>query len=287
VRISERHSTIAVRSSVIAVVGAFDPLSDAHFDLFHQISIAGTNAGLTPLVIILFPAPATFVNAGYDGCFAYSALEARLALIREFGNVHALVVRMTKTDIDASCKDFVDLLNTRVDLRELWLGPNQSLGRGRQGSYDAIAALAKSRAISLRRLDGQLGLLAGRGALNLASQGKLKDAITATGHPPIWGRPRGERLQLPWPPGRYLALPIAQPSFNLRVTREPIPIEIHRISPVRRYFEWPSREIRWLLFAKGPADEDQSTSTLLSDLRSDLVTYKVDAPAVVGTVQPM
>jgi hypothetical protein len=282
VRISERHSTIPIGSSVVAVVGAFDPLSDAHFDLFHQMSRAGTDTGLAALAIILFPAPATFVNPRYDGCLAYSALEARLALIREFGNVRVLVVRMTNLDIDASCEDFVDLLNTRVNLRELWLGPNQSLGRGRQGSYDAIAALAKTRRISLRRLGGQSGLLAGRGALNLASQGKLRDAIRATGHPPIWGRPRAGRLQLHWPPGRYLALPIAEPSFSLRVTRQPVPIEIHRISPLRRYFEWPSREIRWLLFARGPADTDRSTTRLLSDLRSDLGNYDVQAPQSVG-----
>ncbi len=280
-RISERHSNVPVGSSVIAVVGAFDPLSDAHFDLFRQMSRAGTDAALTALVIILFPAPATFVNPHYDGCLAYSALEARLALIRQFGNIHALVVRMTKSDIDASCEDFVDLLNTRVNLRELWLGPNQSLGRGRQGSYDAIAALAKSRNVSLRRLGGQSGLLAGRGALNLASKGKLRDAMRATGHPPIWGRPRAGRLQLHWPPGRYLALPIAEPSFSLRVTREPVPIEVHRISSLRRYFEWPSRDIRWLLFARGPADASQSMTRLMSDLRSDLRNYHVDAPVSV------
>jgi hypothetical protein len=272
-KISQRHSNITVGSSVIAVVGAFDPLSDAHFDLFHQMSRAGKDAGLTALAVILFPAPATFVNPQYDGCLAYSALEARLALIRQFGNIRSLVVRMTKFDIDASCEDFVDLLNTRVDLRELWLGPNQSLGRGRQGSYDAIVALAEARRMSLRRLGGQSGLLAGRGALNLASQGRLRDAIRATGHPPIWGRPRGGRLELPWPPGRYLALPIAEPSFSLRVIREPIPIEIHRMSPRRSYFEWPSREIRWLLFARGPADAEQSASELLSDLKTDLGTY--------------
>ncbi len=248
------------------------------------MSRAGTDAGLTALAIVLSPAPASFVNPHYDGCLAYSSLEARLALIRQFENVHALVVRMTKADIDASCEDFVDLLNTRVDLRELWLGPNQSLGRGRQGSYDAIAALAKSRSIALRRLGGQPGLLAGRGAMNLASQGRLRDAMRAAGHPPIWGRPRAGRLQLPWPPGRYLALPIAEPSFSLRVTREPVPIEVHRISRLRRYFEWPSREIRWLLFARGPADADRSTTRVLSDLRSDLGNYEVDAPASVGGV---
>jgi hypothetical protein len=282
VKISERHSNIPVGSSVIAVVGAFDPLSDGHLDLFHQMSRAGTDAGLAALAIVLFPSPASFVNPHYDGCLAYSSLESRLALIRQFGNVHALVVRMTKSDIDASCEDFVDLLNTRVHLRELWLGPNQSLGRGRQGSYDAIFALAKSRNISLRRLSGQPGLFAGRGAMNLASQGRLRDAMRATGHPPIWGRPRAGRLQLPWPPGRYLALPIAEPSFSLRVTGEPVPIDIHRSSPLRRYFEWPSREIRWLLFARGPADTFQSTTRLMRDLESDLGNYDVDAPVSVG-----
>lgn len=274
-RISERYSDVPAGSSAIAVVGAFDPISDAHVNLFRQLSQAATDLGIVALAIVLFPAPAILVNTGYDGCLVYSALEARLALIRELGNVCAVVVRMTRSDIDAPCEEFFDLLETRVSLRELWLGPNQSLGRGRQGSYDAIAALAQRRTMTLRRLVGPSGLLAGRGALNLASQGKLRDAMRTTGHPPIWGRPRAERVNLSWPRGRYVALPIAEPSFNIRVTDAPILIQMRHTLPRQRYFEWPDRKVRWLLFASGPADADRSATRLLSDLRSDLSTYQV------------
>ena len=274
-KILQRHTDVAAEASVLAMIGTFDPLSNAHFELFDVMSGAAAERGLTPLIVVLFPSPAMFVNPGSDSCFAFSALEARIALIRQRANVRFLIVRMTKRDIDAPCVEFFDLLSSRVVVRELWIGARQSLGRGRQGSYDAIAALAEARAITLQRLDARAGLFAGRSALNLASQGRLKDAIKATGNPPIWARPKSARLWLSLPIGRYLAFPITEPAFDLRVTHAPVPVEVKRSSTGARFADWPLPDVSWLLLASGPADAERRATELLADLQADLSSYRI------------
>src|SRR5581483_5419740 len=62
VKILQRHTDVAAEASVLAMIGTFDPLSNAHFELFDVMSGAAAERGLTPLIVVLFPSPAMFVN---------------------------------------------------------------------------------------------------------------------------------------------------------------------------------------------------------------------------------
>ena len=252
-RIQLTTSDPAVPGPAVAVIGTWDPLLRAHRELFRELARTGARAGLTPLVIVLFPSPRRLMNPDPAIYLEYTDLRARVALIRECAAVKVLTVRMTARDLDASSRSFFDLINSHIRLRELWLGASQSLGRCKQGSAAAIATLARRRKISLRRLDACKESRVGGMALRFLGEGKLRDAIKCVGHAPIWGRPRSGVLKLNWPPGKYLAIPTIRPS--LAPVSAPGPISVKISSAMKGgTLEWPAREVGWLSFLAGPAD---------------------------------
>ena len=256
-RIQLTASDPAVSGPALAVIGTWDPLLHAHRKLFQELARRGARAGLTPLVIILFPSPVRLLNPDPALCLEYTDLRARIALIRECAAVKVLTVRMTARDLDASSRSFIDLIRSHICLRELWLGANQSLGRCRQGSSAAIATLARRRKISLRRLDVCKGSRLGGIALRFLGEGKLRDAIRCVGHAPTWRRPRSGVLKLNWPSGEYLAIPTVRPSLAPVSPLDPISVKISSTMKGGS-LEWPAQNIEWLSFLAGPADLPRS-----------------------------
>jgi hypothetical protein len=252
-RIQTSVSDSPVRDPALAVIGTWDPLLHAHKRLFQELVRRGTKAGLAPVVIILFPSPVRLMNPDPDICLEYTDLRARVALIRECAAVKVLTVRMTTQDLNASSRSFFDLIGSHICLRELWLGANQSLGRCKQGSEAGIAALARRRKITLRRLDVCKASRAGGMALHFLEVGKLRGAIKFACTPPIWGRPRSGMLRLKWPPGNYIAAPMIRPSLTPVSALAPISVKIVS-APKGGTLEWPARDVKWLSFLAGPAD---------------------------------
>lgn len=252
-RIQLSVSDSPVCGPALAVIGTWDPLLDAHKELFRALVRRGGKAGLTPVVIILFPSPARLLNPDPDICLEYTDLRARVALIRECAAVQVVTVRMTTRDLDASTRSFFDLISSQIRLRELWLGANQSLGRCKQGSAAAISALARKRKILLRRLEVSKASKLGGMALRCLEEGRLREAIKCSGSPAIWRRPRSGVLRLNWPPGNYIAIPMIRPSLPPVSGLTPILV---KIVPAMKggMLEWPARDVEWLSFLAGPAD---------------------------------
>jgi FAD synthase len=239
----------------VAVVGTWDPLLGSHRKLFVRLARRGKKAGLTPLVIILFPSPVRLLNPEPDNCLEYSDLAARAALIRESAGVKVLTVHMTVSDLGASTDSFFSLVCAHTPLRELWLGKYQSLGRCKQTSDDALAKLARRRKISLRRLPAHGERDIAQKAWRLIEQGELMRAVRCVGSPPTYRRPRSGVLRTSWPSGRYLAIPARESMFPSDSPAEAHPISLRVTNAERRrYMKWPERDIQWLTFIAGPAD---------------------------------
>ena len=253
-RIQSSHHVPAGRRPALALIGTWDPLTEAHRELFRQIVTRGSETGLLPVVIILFPSPVRLLNKTPDVCVEYMDLKARIALIRQCADVAVLVVRFTASDLDDSCRSFFQLVASQIRIRELWLGASQSLGRGRQGSHDAIAALARQRKIDLRRLERNDGARLGSATLRFLSQGRIREAVRYVGTPPIWSRPRCGLLHLKWPLGPYTAVALSRPTLECADDQETLAVSVYANERGRRLLAWPRRDILWLSFRTGPGD---------------------------------
>lgn len=255
-RVQKALTDAPIRTPALVVIGTWDPLVQAHRELFQEIASHGARVGLTPVVVILFPSPVRLLYADPRRCLEYADINARVTLIRECADVKILIARLTKRDLDASCGSFLDVIGSYLHLRELWLGAGQTLGRGPQGSVSEIANVASSRNISLHRMSAcDRSCVVGAAALQLLGEGQMKEAIQCVGHGPIWRRPKSGLLKLNWPPGEYLAVSIAKPSLAPIVSSTPISVRVSLAKDGSHgTLKWPGRHVKWLSFVAGPAD---------------------------------
>jgi hypothetical protein len=244
-----------IGASAVAVVGTWDPVVPAHCELFRSLVRYGKRHSLVPLVVILYPSPAKLLNRGPGECPEFCDIRARGTLIKMFAPVEVIVVRFTRPDLEESCHTLFRLLSKHVLLRELWLGPNQSLGSGGRGSDAAITAWACRNQVHLRRLKPNAESNKGGLAVRFLQQGKIKRAITWASHPPIWRRPRSGKLLLDWPSGEYVGVPLSAPSdFNLpRTRRIRLKLASTGVGQIGS-LSWPANDVPWLAFLAGPAD---------------------------------
>jgi FAD synthase len=237
----------------VAVVGAWDPLVPAHEDLFRSLRVFAQEALLISLVVVLHPHPAKFLHRSAEWS-AFDDLQTRLAIIRSCGVDAAIIVRFTRRDLNAGARELFDVLRSHVHLEELWLGAFQSLGVGPNGSHQAIHEITQRDGIRMQLLPLSRSALCSGEARRFLSEGHLTAAIRIVGRPPVWSRPKTNELRLGWRPGPYWAVPLAEPTAQPE--RNPIRVELVARGSGCPTLVWPSRDIRWLAFIRGPSDND-------------------------------
>jgi hypothetical protein len=207
-------------------------------------------------VILLDPNPALFVR-GAAHWPIYNDLSWRIRYILNSGIDGVAVVSCDEGILDQGIHDLFDCLSPQTTIRELWLGAQQTLGRGESGNVSAINQAAHSRGFHLHVLDYSLDSYAGSQARRQLQAGSVVQATELVKNPPTWCRPKAGLLRLAWPAGRYLATKVDD-AVDPTLADEPIVLEF---SPARDglcTMDWPhDLAADSLRFIKGPADTDE------------------------------
>jgi FAD synthetase len=238
-------------NAVSAVIGSWDPLLPSHLDLFRTLARRARAEELRACAVVIAPAPMRYMHPRLFRDF--DDLETRLALIRESGIETMLIVHFDETDLDATAADFLDLICGELDLKRLWLGATQSLGRGVEGSRAAITTSAGRFGLELSALPidrrpqdaQQIWAHLARGEISLASR--------MVGRPPVRARPAGPWAYVGWPVGNYRAVPLEQARDVLFPPWQgaPIDLQVVRQGQSATAFEWPSSVFNWLAIVDG------------------------------------
>ncbi len=239
-------------SAAVAVVGTWDPLMPMHEELFRHLSEYSRRISLASLAIMLHPPPPSFIPESPAEWPIYDDPRTRISLIKACGIDATLLVHFQKQDLDAPLTDFLEIIRAHAKLDELWLGANQTLGRGPDASNEVLMELSRRRNILLQRLPpiGQPYLITE--ARDLLRQGSLAKLVGLVGRPAVWRRPSRGKFRLPWPPGFYLCFPTDGPSASPRGS--PITVQFVAEEDGISSTDWPSKDIKWLAFTAGPAD---------------------------------
>lgn len=244
----------------IGVVGVWDPLTATHRALFEQVRCVATRRGLGSLAVVIDPDPTRFVW-NRTRWPVFNDVHTRVQLLRMLGIDAVIHLRFSKGDLAAGAREFFDLVGEHAALAELWLGANQSLGRGPNGSQEKVAELAAERGVAIQFLPppaAERAAASGDRATHpidvrtWLAEGRIAAAGAAVGRLPMRRRPRGSTLRLAWSPGRYQAIPLAHPAAL--PTGQTIEVDLVEANGWA-LLQWPDRRIPYLAFLTGPGDQ--------------------------------
>ena len=244
------HGRIGGRPAV-AVIGVWDPLLSAHRELLAELCAHAAGRGMASLAIALDPDPVRFLW-GTPDLPVYTDLATRVQQLLACGLDGVLHVHFAARDIEAGAADLFAVADRHVSLAELWLGSRQSLGRMEAGNFTTIERLATERGVRLNILPFRR--LETRAVRECLRAGRVAEAATLVGQPPIQRRPRSGALRLAaWWPGLYRAVPVRHPAC----AADGEPLTLRLVKEARRLprLEWPDPGIEYLAFVGGPGDE--------------------------------
>lgn len=233
----------------VAVVGVWDPVFPAHRRLFEELRDEAHERSLAALAILLDPAPPALLH-GPRRFPVYDEVAERIAMLRACGVDGVLRVRFRKADVFAGAADLLAVVEPHARLAELWLGAQQTLGRLDAGSYDTAERLTRERGVTLRRLP--FGRVRPGSVVDLLAAGRLGEAATLVGRPPVRHRPRAERLRLEWCPGRYRVVALGRNDDG--AAGSPFEVDVAKAARGLPLLAWPDRAIERLAFVAGPGD---------------------------------
>ena len=160
----------------IVTVGTFDGVHLGHQDVIRRLCARAGEAGLPSVLVTFDPHPLEVVNPAAAPPLLTPGLE-RLEVLAETGVDYVAVVPFTPTLAAYEAADFVDLvLRERLRMRELLIGHDHGMGRGRTGDADVLAALGAERGF---RVEVVPPVSAGEGGGPPVSSTEIRRAVAA------------------------------------------------------------------------------------------------------------
>jgi|GEM_PF-3741247 len=183
-----------INENIIAILGTWDPLLPRHRALFRNLLRHSKKKALNPYIIIAYPNPA---NYSHDNGFKdYFDLEARIELFKHSGINNVLVLDMSREDLMLGAPDVFDTLfkDTAITLSELWVGENQSFGKGPEGIL-TIRTECANRGIKIRILKNSFLVNLDKDNLNRNfREGKMALTAEAVGYFPTYKLKEGSAI---------------------------------------------------------------------------------------------
>jgi riboflavin kinase/FMN adenylyltransferase len=127
----------------VITVGTFDGVHLGHRDILRRLVERGESAGVPPLLVTFRPHPLEIVNAAAAPLLLTPGEEQLEALV-DSGPLRVAVLPFTPALAAFSAEQFVtELLLRRYRMRELIVGYDHGLGRGREGDVAALRELGQ------------------------------------------------------------------------------------------------------------------------------------------------
>ena len=129
-------------------IGAFDGVHRGHQKILKEM-VSGAHQAGAPAVVLTFSPHPGVVLGYHQGDFYLTTAEERAAILGDLGIdvviTHPFDINFSKTP----AHDFVLVLLEKLDLHQLWVGPDFALGRGKEGTVDFLVTLGKQTGFSV------------------------------------------------------------------------------------------------------------------------------------------
>ncbi|MHB0869778.1 MAG: bifunctional riboflavin kinase/FAD synthetase [Chloroflexota bacterium] len=133
---------------VVATIGVFDGVHLGHQALIRRVVERAALLGVPSACVTFSPHPEDVLRPDSDIAHLAS-LQDRLAIIEGLGISRVVVLEFTHDLSQLSPEEFLGLLEQRFRLRELWIGSDFALGRGRSGTPERLAAIGLEKGFAV------------------------------------------------------------------------------------------------------------------------------------------
>ncbi len=128
----------------VITIGVFDGVHLGHQALIRSVVERAAQRGMVSGCVTFSPHPEDVLRPESDIAHL-AAIEDRLAAIKALGVSEVVVIEFTPALSQMLPEEFLGLLERRFRLRELWVGSDFALGRGRSGTPERLAAIGREK----------------------------------------------------------------------------------------------------------------------------------------------
>jgi riboflavin kinase / FMN adenylyltransferase len=182
-----RQGFVELRKGSVLTVGTFDGVHLGHRAILEDLNRCAARHGLPAAIVTFTPHPLAVVNAAAAPKLLTPGSERLAALATEVAPPHAIIIPFSTGLAALSAEEFVRLLVARYAMRELVVGYDHGLGRGRQGDADVLRALGRKLRFTVQvvpaRIDGHGTAISSTAIRRAVAYGDLDSARTMLGRP--------------------------------------------------------------------------------------------------------
>jgi len=186
-------------------IGAFDGVHRGHQQVIKQLVRTAWERDHRAAVLTFFPLPKQVVRPPQPHFYLTTADE-RARLLHQLGVDLVITHPFDEQVRTIRAADFVDTLLARLDVREIWVGPDFALGYRREGNVPFLQAMGAERGFEVRTVDFftvDEMVVSSSMVRRTISEGQVEDANRLLGRPfrlpgrVVHGDGRGRQIGFP------------------------------------------------------------------------------------------
>ena len=138
--VEEELASAAPEHDTALTIGVFDGVHLGHQFLIGKLKEQAAENGLLSTVVTFHRHP-RLVLSPQSKITYLTSLEERIRLLEGLGVEHVVTLSFTPELSQLSAREFIALLKRYLRMRQLVVGPDFALGRGREGTASTLKAL--------------------------------------------------------------------------------------------------------------------------------------------------
>ena len=131
-----------ITAPTVLTIGKFNGMHLGHQHLLAQVVARAQQIGGESAALTFQPHPTLVLQPEHERVYLAPESE-RIALIAATGIDHLIVLRFDQALMELTAEAYMRNLCDRINLRELWVGPDLRVGYRRQGTVEVLRQLSE------------------------------------------------------------------------------------------------------------------------------------------------
>lgn len=185
-------------------IGVFDGVHRGHREIIRKLTAGAQEAGAPAVVLTFDPHPAVVLGGGEVKCL--TTPDERAGLLAALGVAAVITQPFDLALAGLSAREFMSQLRSHLGLKQLLIGYDFALGKGREGNAARLSELGVEMGYRLEvvpAVSDESGVISSTEIRKLVAVGNVAEAAKLLGHPyglhgpVIHGDGRGRALGIP------------------------------------------------------------------------------------------